>query len=465
MTVGHAQFLRSGKPDEGVAVSSDIANGNGEIDLLLNGPLQKVPLPEGMADHIPAPKATEKAVSSFFLDYAPLVDALSATGTDSTIVRVGQNGANTLSVASSFRFLIENTPNGLVQHSYGRHELVVDSIRIALLHRNNSGLANTITIRLHTIDTASAFYSETPVWSEDYIATSSLAVNGGLIDFPVNYALCSDSAFAVSVTFDGAAADSFYVFTSYTVGCNDTCGAAEQNPVYWPQSFRSLIRNGNLETYPQPSATMPGFITFLFSDCNGNMTEDTCEYSRLQNWLISPFVSITDQGLPPLTATTGSTPDNGTSNGTAWITPSGGVGEYEILWGTSPFQMGDTARNVPAGEYPVVVTYGHECEEYVERVTVDSNVGIEDLSKAGISSMEAYPNPTSGLLTLDMELDRREDVRVQVMTVTGKVLFETAINQVERLRQPIDLGDVAPGVYMLNVTTSRGSAAQRILVN
>ncbi|MEZ4687912.1 MAG: T9SS type A sorting domain-containing protein [Bacteroidia bacterium] len=65
-------------------------------------------------------------------------------------------------------------------------------------------------------------------------------------------------------------------------------------------------------------------------------------------------------------------------------------------------------------------------------------------------------NPTSGSLTLEMELDR-EDVRVQVLAVTGKVLFETTTSQVERLRQPIDLGDVAPGVYMLNVTTSRGT--------
>lgn len=59
---------------------------------------------------------------------------------------------------------------------------------------------------------------------------------------------------------------------------------------------------------------------------------------------------------------------NQSSDGKAWVTATGGIGNYTYAWNTNPVQITDTAFNIMAGTYTVSVTDANNC------VTIDSIV-------------------------------------------------------------------------------------------
>ena len=77
-------------------------------------------------------------------------------------------------------------------------------------------------------------------------------------------------------------------------------------------------------------------------------------------------------------------------------------------------------------------------EQAVLRLSIeDSNVGLNDKNE-GSYSHQIYPNPTTGLIHFDKELE------VEVYNNLGNKLFES-------LSSDIDLSNQAAGVYFLKV--------------
>lgn len=454
-------FAQKATPGAGTAAEITYSAENFIQNYSIN---KRIVLPEGAMSNSSQSGSQDQpeVVSSFTLDNMRVDNLTSSTGRADTFA---WPAGNNITGVNSMRYIVTGFPI-LIDESdtirqYANHIVVIDTVFLTINHTNVTGQNNTLRISIHALNPANNYFESAALWTQDITVNQSLG--GGVLPIPIDYAMC-DGAFAVRAEYLAPAADEMFFFAGYQTGCQDTCGAADLT-FGWPSSFYGRVDGtGAVSDLPRPD--MPGSTNYnlIYADCNGTQTRDTCEYWPLQNWLLAAKVSITDLGLDPLAATFSSTPDNGIGSGTAWANITGGTGDYSITWGTTPQQMGDTAMNLPAGNYQVAITYGTGCETFVGDVTVDSNVGI-DLGSAGINTMDAYPNPTNGLITLDMELNSRDDVRLQIISTTGKVVFEASESQVDRLRQSVNLSDVAAGIYMLNVTTSRGSATQRILVN
>jgi hypothetical protein len=166
----------------------------------------------------------------------------------------------------------------------------------------------------------------------------------------------------------------------------------------------------------------------------------------------------------PLVVATDATPDNGTSNGTAVVTTvAGGCGTYDYSWSTTPAQTGPIATGLANGTYTLTITDAYGCEQ-TEEVTVDSNVGIDDLQSAGINSLKAFPNPSKGIFNLQIELAKFDDLQVQIFDMAGKQVFADQLQNTSQYQQQIDLSQAAAGVYMLRVRTSQGMSSQRIVI-
>lgn len=66
--------------------------------------------------------------------------------------------------------------------------------------------------------------------------------------------------------------------------------------------------------------------------------------------------------IAPFTLNMSSTPSQcSAQNGTATATPNGGSGPFSYQWNTTPVQTGQTATNLPPGQYIVTVTDGTGC--------------------------------------------------------------------------------------------------------
>ncbi|MEO0471010.1 MAG: T9SS type A sorting domain-containing protein, partial [Bacteroidota bacterium] len=133
-------------------------------------------------------------------------------------------------------------------------------------------------------------------------------------------------------------------------------------------------------------------------------------------------------------------------------------------WSTSPPQTTPTATDLAAGMYNVLITYGDNCEILTETITVGSNVSIEDEIAAGISSLDAFPNPTASQLSVNIELEKVDNVNVRLYDLNGKAVFQDSRQNVRAYNRDLSVESLPAGVYLLEVQTSRGSATERVVV-
>lgn len=70
-----------------------------------------------------------------------------------------------------------------------------------------------------------------------------------------------------------------------------------------------------------------------------------------------------------------------------------------------------------------------------------------------------YPNPTSGLITV--EADNME--RVRVVNMLGQVMEETAVDHADKMT--LNLADLPASVYLLEIKTKEGLVKRRIVLS
>ncbi|MFK7969364.1 MAG: T9SS type A sorting domain-containing protein [Bacteroidia bacterium] len=304
----------------------------------------------------------------------------------------------------------------------------------------------------------------TVVWQDtQFLSQAVVGIDDAFVPQSVapDLIIC-DHGFAVRFDFLAPIEDTLHMIATWNPG---TCPLAANGFPDCGPDFSNLPGRSFYGVYSNGTR-----ISSAVYDCNSNMVTDACEAFYIQNWEVLASVSLVDR---PLDYTLTSTPDDGIGSGTATVTLTDDI-PVVVSWSSlkninTNIPDGLVAMNLAADSLLVgIAVDGINCggtgQTDIIVVDLDDNTSI-DLASAGINTLNTYPNPTSGSLTLDLELNSREDVRVQILSTTGKVIYETSANQVASMRQAINLTDVASGVYMLNVTTSRGSATQRILVN
>jgi len=110
------------------------------------------------------------------------------------------------------------------------------------------------------------------------------------------------------------------------------------------------------------------------------------------------------------------------------------------------------------GSYAVIVTNGSGCSDTSACATI-SEVGLKEQNAAALA-MALYPNPTSGKVFIQM--DATEQADITVYDAQGKVVY--VMNRVKD-GAIIDLGTFQTGVYMVKISTEKGTSMDRILKN
>lgn len=82
-----------------------------------------------------------------------------------------------------------------------------------------------------------------------------------------------------------------------------------------------------------------------------------------------------------------------------------------------------------------------------------NNLSIENVLASGLV---VSPNPTGGHVTVTMTVGT---ATVQVLDIQGKVVYATSVVSGDK----IDLSHFESGVYILNFTSSEGTAIQRVV--
>ncbi|MEM6342882.1 MAG: T9SS type A sorting domain-containing protein [Bacteroidota bacterium] len=177
----------------------------------------------------------------------------------------------------------------------------------------------------------------------------------------------------------------------------------------------------------------------------------------------------------PITVAGSVSPNSGTSaapNGTASASASGGTSPFTYDW--VALSDSTTFNNAPfifglcEGDYQVTVTDDAGCT-VTDTVTVTAigdgcSVGIEEELAAGIQTMQLLPNPNNGAFSLRLELDRPEDISIEIVNISGQVIAREDVSRVLAHDQSFQLQNVSSGIYLVKVTTSRGTATQKVVI-
>ena len=110
------------------------------------------------------------------------------------------------------------------------------------------------------------------------------------------------------------------------------------------------------------------------------------------------------------------------------------------------------------------VIYNYKKQVTTNTVTVtieDTSIAIEEveLSKFGLS---IYPNPNSGMFVVEIELQAKTDLQIQLINITGQIIYSESINAYS-YKKDIDLSGYAKGIYALKVVSNGGVVCRKVV--
>ena len=100
----------------------------------------------------------------------------------------------------------------------------------------------------------------------------------------------------------------------------------------------------------------------------------------------------------------------------------------------------------------------------VSKIIFDNIVNINE--ELATSTVGVYPNPTSGMVTLNINDEAATEFVVNIYNVTGALVSSTtfALNG-GVLNENIDLSSYVNGIYMIRISTGNDVITQKIIKN
>lgn len=84
-----------------------------------------------------------------------------------------------------------------------------------------------------------------------------------------------------------------------------------------------------------------------------------------------------------------------------------------------------------------------------------------------ISNVSVYPNPAQTATSLDIDLIQNDNITINVMSVTGQVVFTQSLNDASAGKHIVSLNteNWANGVYNVHISTTEGSVNHKLVVS
>jgi hypothetical protein len=219
-----------------------------------------------------------------------------------------------------------------------------------------------------------------------------------------------------------------------------------------------------------PSGSGNGTIIATYSE--NEVTE-----SRVATITVSA-VGVSDQSVTVLQF--GAPPVLQVSPPGQQVPPESGTANFTVISNTDWNVYSDAAwcMATPSGtgDGTIVAAYteNHSTEDRIANLKVTAEgmspvfitvlqsglvTGVHQTDQAGI---RIYPNPTEGLIYLDIENAGNENITVTISDATGRVVFRSTSGG--RLSEEIDLSGNGKGMYNVSVSTGKSVSVRRILL-
>jgi hypothetical protein len=151
----------------------------------------------------------------------------------------------------------------------------------------------------------------------------------------------------------------------------------------------------------------------------------------------------------------------GQQGGSAIAAVTGGSAPYTYSWDGSGSTT-NTATGLGAGSYFVSVTDSKGCVD-TTNFTISVISGIEQVGTA-FSAVKVFPNPVKTDVSIQATLEKTENVTIEVIDITGKVVTSKVITGANTVDTSFNLSNIARGTYTIKLSTPSGSVKNRIVL-
>ena len=107
--------------------------------------------------------------------------------------------------------------------------------------------------------------------------------------------------------------------------------------------------------------------------------------------------------------------------------------------------------------------YDYENNLYIDDINIASSTGIK--SNSSEESINVYPNPTSGILSISSQFIKEQSAKVIITTVLGEKVGEWTLNKGTNSNMSLDLSGQADGVYIINVISDSKNLSSKIIIS
>jgi len=255
---------------------------------------------------------------------------------------------------------------------------------------------------------------------------------------------------------------------NYAVTVTDGNGCTGSDDVDLNANPLPVVNLGaDIELCEGTSSTLnagPGFLGYVWSDSTtgqilsvntlGTYSVSVTDFNGCQGTDAIDVTAINPLPVPSLG------PNLSVAPGTSVILDPGAFSSY--LWqdGTTTSQQFNVAFN---GTYYVEVTDSNGCmaSDTAEVIFWPSGIG----TIGSESSVNLYPNPTSGVLNIELTGVKGQNIELNVLNVQGKVLKQERLsNLADEHNEQLDLSGMAKGLYFVELKNDEGSVVQRVTV-
>ncbi len=105
-----------------------------------------------------------------------------------------------------------------------------------------------------------------------------------------------------------------------------------------------------------------------------------------------------------------------------------------------------------------------ECESYFPPITSSIIREAPSEHRFRVATLLVYPNPSQQSFHVDYDFQKSNDVIIRVYTMEGIELRKVTQSGVLNLREKINLGELASGVYLLSVSSNELNTTRRIVL-
>ena len=148
----------------------------------------------------------------------------------------------------------------------------------------------------------------------------------------------------------------------------------------------------------------------------------------------------------------------GLSDGAATVNVGIGNPPYTYQWSNN--STAQTATGLAAGMYTVTVSDAFGCSD-VLTLTLGSSSSTTDFE--GFAKISLYPNPTSGIVTLEASFSRTMEAQIEIFNPLGQRVWYILSGATEQLSQSFDLENYPDGLYLVRLSADGKTLTRKLL--